>query len=521
VTSQRARRTGRWHAVLLSAAIALSACTTQAVPVLPRSVSVTLDADGESRRLTTEAATVQELLTHAGITLNGLDRVSPSEVAALADGMTVAVTRVLEDTQVVTQTVPFGKQVVRDADVPEGEAQLLQSGRSGVLARHYRITYENSVETGRVLTREELVQEPRDEVRLIGTKAQMRNVPVSGTLAYLSGQDAWVVRESSFQVRRLTSFGDLDGRVFTLSEDGSRLVFTRSATETDVLNETWMVRTTEASPNPVPLGLRDVVWAAWSPTEDQIAWSSAEVVEPAPGWRGKNDLWRATVTSRNTLVSRREIVEAGAGGGYGWWGTRYAWAPDGDALAFSKPESVGIIPLPTGDPVTIADFAGYRTFSSWAWNPEPGWTPTSDLLALVIHDGGDPDEPEESPVFNLLLTDPTGTTSATLAMEVGMWSTPRFSPNGEMLLFGRALVPYQSATSPYALFLADRDGSGQRQVYGGQDGGLALPEWSWHPEGHGIAFIELGDVRLLPVGEDDLAIEVLTDDGNITQFVWR
>ena len=52
-------------------------------------------------------------------------------------------------------------------------------------------------------------------------------MPITGTLAYLSNQDAWVIRGSSFQVRRLTNLGDLDGRVFALSPDGAYLLFTR------------------------------------------------------------------------------------------------------------------------------------------------------------------------------------------------------------------------------------------------------------------------------------------------------
>ena len=516
----KTRRIMNCGSALIVLGLLIGACSAPPIAPLPRTVTVTLLVDGEQRELTSEAPTVRALLSEASLSLGDLDTVSPPEITALTDKMTITVVRVIQSSEVVTQTVPFGRQVVRDAEVPEGETRLLQSGQSGVLARHYRITFEDSVEAERVLIREELVQEPRDEVRLTGTQVQLQNVPIIGTLAYLSNQDAWVIRGSSFQTRRLTNLGNLDGRVFSLSSDGSRLIFTRATTETEILNELWVVRTTEAAPDPLPLGLGGVLWAAWSPVADQIAWSTAEVNEQAPGWRGRNDLWRATVTERNTLVSRREIREAEAGGGYGWWGTRYVWAPDGRSLAYSRPESVGIVDLLDGTLSTIVEFAAFRTYSSWSWNPEPAWSADSSFMAVVVHDSSDPEKPEESPVFSLLLAEAPGTYSATLAMEVGMWSTPRFAPDSQELLFGRATIPYQSATSPYALYLTDRDGSGQRQLYLAEDNrGLDLPEWSWSPDGSSVVFVEHGDVKRLTLATS--VTEALTDDGNVMQFAWR
>ncbi len=520
----KARRIIKCGSVLMVLGLLIGACSFPAVAPLSRTLNVTLLVDGEQRELTSEASTVRALLSEASVSLGNLDTVSPPEVTALTDEMTITVVRVVQRSEVVTQTVPFGRQMVRDADVPEDETRLLQSGQSGVLARHYRITFEDSLEAERVLIREELVQEPRDEVRLIGTQVQLQNVPVAGTLAYLSSQDAWVIRGSSYQVRRLTNLGDLDGRVFSLSRDGSRLLFTRATTETETLNELWLVRTTEATPSPVPMGLRDVLWAAWSPAADQIAWSTAEVMEQAPGWRGQNDLWRAMVTDRNTLISRRELREAEAGGGYGWWGTRYVWAPDGKSLAYSRPESVGIVDVLDGGLSTIVEFAAFRTYSSWSWNPEPAWSADGNFMSVVVHDGSDPEKPEESPVFSLLLAEADGAYSATLAIEVGMWSTPRFAPDSQLLLFGRATIPYQSATSVYALYLTDRDGSGQRQLYPAEgSGGLDLPEWAWSPDGSSVVFIELGDIKRLTLGaaEGRPATEALTDDGNVRLFAWR
>ncbi|MBN1249885.1 MAG: G5 domain-containing protein [Anaerolineae bacterium] len=501
-----------------------SACTS-APPIAAPDRVVRLIADGDERMIQTQATTVRDLLNETGVVLDELDRVTPAETSLVLPSMTVTVLRVSQETEVITQTVPFGRQVVRDAGqqggaaLRVGESRLLQSGQPGVIERHYRITFEDGTEVDRALVREVLVQEPRDEIRLVGTRGAPENVPITGTLAYLSNQDAWLIRDSSFHARRLTNLGDLDGRVFALSPDGDRLLFTRTATETDYLNDLWLVRTTEASPNPVPLGAANLLWADWAPDGDAIAWTTAEVREQAPGWRGQNDLWRAAVTTRNTLVSRREVLEAEAGGGYGWWGTRYAWSPNGELLAYSRPESVGVVDITQGIADELLRFPAFRTFSSWSWNPDIAWSPDSSFLATGVHIPDSSENPEESPVFNLVQISVVDGYSATLAVEVGMWASPEFSPDGQSLLFGRAIVPYLSATSRYNLYLTDRDGSGQRQIYGPAEGGLELPAWLWGPDGSGVGFIAYGDVHWLELPSGN--VEVITDEGGVTRLDWR
>lgn len=489
----------------------------------PRAASpdaVTLIVDGRERTLTTDAPTVGALLNETGVMLSDLDRVTPPEVTAVYDGLTVKVVRVVEQTKVITQTVPYERQVVRDANVPAGESRLLQSGRSGVLERRYRVIIEDGEEAERALVQEALVQQPRDEVRLVGTKAQLQNVPITGTLAFLSKQDAWVMRESSFQIRRVTHLGDLDGRVFTLSPDGQRLLFTRTTTETEHLNELWLVDTNVASADPEPLDLQDVLWADWAPNGETLAWTTAEVIEQAPGWRGHNDLWLARLTDRDTLISRRSVLEPEAGGGYGWWGTRYVWSPQGDLLAYSRPDCIGVVDLDDETATELLSFPPFRTYSSWAWNPALTWSPEGEFLSGVIHVSDDSEKPEESPIFNLMAIDHTGGYSATLAVEVGMWATPHYAPDGDQLLFGRALIPYQSVTSAYTVHVIDRDGSDQARIYAPAGTlGLDVPEWVWSPDGRAIAFLQFGDVYLLPLGADEP--DALSQDGSVTALQWR
>ncbi len=516
-----------WRSVrglILTLVMLASACTT--LPLPNKQLQVTLKADGKSQNLETEVFTVRDILNEAGVALGELDYVTPPETTKLTQGLLVTVIRVEERTETYTETLPFGRQVMRDANVAAGKSQLLQSGQAGVLERVYRIVLEDGVEVERTLVQETITQPPRDETLLVGIKQQVQTVSITGTLAYISQQDAWIVRENNRQRRRLTSWGDLDGRVFTLSPDGDRLLFTRAViTQSEHINELWVIRTGEADPNPLPLSLNDLLWADWAPDSTlknaRIAWTTAEPIERAPGWRGRNDLWTGVLTERNVLTSRREILKAESGGGYGWWGARYVWDPQGEKLAFSRPESVGVVTLSQARSTTLLTFPAYRTYSSWAWNPALAWDPAGEFIAATIHSltpGGK--EPEESPVFDLWLIEATGAYSAEIAAEVGMWSTPGFSHAGDALLFGRAAIPYQSDTSAHRLCLIDRDGSNAHCIYPkGENPGVETPSWQWGPDDHTLAFIQYGDIYMFTLAEE--TAQPFTDEGTVTLLTWK
>ncbi len=511
------RRNSALHCALGLALLFLVACTS--LPTAPR--RVTVHVDQENRTVETEAQIVRDLLQELGVTLENLDRVTPPETAELTDGLTITVTRVQQSTETLTETVPFGRQVVRDASIPEGESRLLEAGRTGILERVYRITEEDGEVIDRTLVRESVTQPPRDEVLMVGTRPQVRTVAIDGTLVYLHNQDAWVIRGSNRSRRRLTALGDLDSLIFSLSPDGTELLFTRTVTGTEHINDLWMVHTTQADPTPIPLNLSDLLWAGWSPDGERIAWTTAELVERPPGWRGQNDLWIATLTENSTLNSRRQILEpeAGGGGGYGWWGTRYAWAPEGETLAYSRANEIGVVDLSRRERTPLLIFPPYRTYSSWAWNPTVEWAPAGDFLATGVHHSTPGIEPEESPIFDLWIVEASGAYSVPLAAEVGMWTTPRFSPSGETLLFGRAEVPYRSEDSDYTLCLIDRDGSNKHCLLTGEDTSISLPVWHWSPDGEQILFIQRGDLFLLPLRDE--GVIPITDEGGITALDWK
>ncbi len=505
--------------IALSGLLALTLLACTQLPSYPQ--RVTLVVGGTPQTLETDAETVRDILQEMDITLEDLDRITPAENTRIQEGMTITVTRVVQHFETITKTLPFERQVIKDASIPQDETRLLQAGQEGVHASVYRITLEDGKQVERTLVREVIREAPQDEILMIGTQIQIQPQPITGTLAYLNRQDAWLMQNSSSNRRRVTSLGDLDERVFAISPDGTRLLFTRAVTQAEHINALWLIHTDQADADPITLKVNDVLWADWSPNGERIAWTTAEPSERASGWRGKNDLQTAILTSQDRLISRREVLKPEAGGGYGWWGTRYTWAPNSESLAYTRPDEVGVVNVYNGKRQTLAYFPAYRTYSTWAWHPHVAWSPDGKFISTILHSAA-PNrvDPEESPVFDLWAIEATGAYSAAMATEVGMWSAPTYAPSGETLLFGRARIPYQSQRSEYTLCTLDRDGSNRICVYPPDDErGPERPVWDWSPDGKSIYFILQGDLYL--ISPTDATPLRLTNEGSITQVVWK
>jgi hypothetical protein len=211
----------------------------------PEQVNVSLTSDGETQELILpQGSTVRDALRSASITLAELDRVRPPETSLLISGTPITVTRVIQTSEQVTETIPYGSQTQPDTTLLPGERRILQAGRNGILATNYRLTYEDGRLINRVELGQEVIATPVPEIARVGLKDDFNTVPLSGTLVYLSNNNAYVMRDVSGNKRALTTEGDLDAHVFSLSPDGRWLLYTRGNTST--LNSLWIVDTAPA-----------------------------------------------------------------------------------------------------------------------------------------------------------------------------------------------------------------------------------------------------------------------------------
>ncbi|MEU1556359.1 ubiquitin-like domain-containing protein [Streptomyces scabiei] len=138
--------------------------------------TVTIMADGRTRTIRTNAATVGEAVEQAGITLRGEDTTSVDSSGFPRDGQTVTVLRVTGSTEVREVPVPFRVHRVEDPSLFRGTEVVERAGRPGTRRITYALRTVNGVRQRPRLLRTELVREPRDQVVKVGTKAMPTSV---------------------------------------------------------------------------------------------------------------------------------------------------------------------------------------------------------------------------------------------------------------------------------------------------------------------------------------------------------
>ncbi|MBN1314712.1 MAG: G5 domain-containing protein [Anaerolineales bacterium] len=531
-------RTKTW--IILVLLLFIAACNRISNPLrasTPSQITVTVIADGDVRTITTSAVTVAEVLEKAQVHLGELDIVEPGEYLAVEEGMAITVIRVLEQFLTTESEIYYEQKIVRNEALPEGDRRLLQAGQTGLEQAVFRIEYHDGVEVDRRMVKREVLQPAVDEIVMVGVKGVVTPVSIPGTLAYISGGNGVIMRTSSANRTALVTTGDLDGRVFSLSPDGRRLLFTRSVPYTSPLtgtlpafNSLWIIATTQilTTSRPISLEVESVLWANWSPDGDRVAYSTAKPIPQAPGWEANNDLWLID-WYENGYFSSEQLLESSSGGIYGWWGGQFAWSPNGQYLAYGRANEIGIIDLETGEQDVLQSFSVYHTYSEWVWTPKLTWSPDSLYLAAVVH--GPPIGPEaleDSQVFDLWVWAIDDSISLPLSERTGMWSMPAWSPmekqgpeQASRIAYLQAREPLESANSTYSLWIMDRDGS-EARLYFPPEGeiGLQPQPIAWSPEGNQIALVYGGDLYLVNATNSGVDSRPLTSDGCNSNPVW-
>jgi resuscitation-promoting factor RpfB len=504
-------------------------------------VTVTLVADGKSFQMQAPAgSTVQEALTRAGITLSSLDRVDPPVYTLLSEGAEVHVIRVIEEFEVEQVVIPFERQVIRNETLPEGETRLSQPGQNGLQEITYRRVFEDGSETARSIVRSIIVEEAIPEVVMVGSQTPFLSVSIPGRLAYLSAGNAWVMEGTTGNRSPVVTTGDLDGRIFRLSEDGRWLLYTRSdGSGEDSINSLWAARLDESASLLVDFKVVNVVhFAQFAPGSALAAYSTVEPRATAPGWQANNDLSLVPLSASGFLGSKNTALEINSGGVYGWWGTQFAFGPGADEIAYARPDSVGLVDLAENSLRLLMDVIPYQTGADWAWVPGMNWSPDGQFLFVVSHAAPEGDEsPETSPQFDLVAVPIEAGAPIRLATQVGMFAYPVPSPfldqeegasgrKNYLVAYLQAISPLQSESSRYRLVVMDRDASNRKTLFPSEgEPGLNPQVVVWSPSsmsqdgGYMIAVLHQDNIWL--VNTSDGQAQQITGDGLISRIDWR
>jgi hypothetical protein len=334
--------------------------------------------------------------------------------------------------------------------------------------------------------------------------------------------------------RPIVTTGDLDGRIFSLSPDGQWLLFTRkiSTSGNDTINSLWVINISDSKAKPIDLNIKNIVhFADWVPGQSRtISYSTVEPRSTSPGWQANNDLHLLSFDVNGKITDQKEIISTNSGGIYGWWGTYFAWSPDGTMLAYARPDEVGLVDLVNGTFSPKLKIVPLQTHSDWAWVPPINWSPDDSTIFTVVHNPGSGQvSAEESQEFSveaiLIKYGPV----VSLVQQSGMFAYPVSSPglvgNQYQVCFLQAVFPDQSDASRYQLDIMDQDGANRRALFPNEGSqGLDPQQIVWAPRetedsGGLIAFIYQGNIWFL----DTVTGETyqITGDGLTSAINWK
>ena len=141
----------------------------------PRNVTVAVD--GATVAKSTSSTTVEQLLAELQLALGPLDRVTPALDAPITEGLAIAVARVSEKTTTDTASIAPGTVRNDDANLYQGQTQVVTPGEAGQRTITYKETWVDGQLESRVEVGSEVNKAATDRVLAVGTKERPAAAP--------------------------------------------------------------------------------------------------------------------------------------------------------------------------------------------------------------------------------------------------------------------------------------------------------------------------------------------------------
>jgi uncharacterized protein YabE (DUF348 family) len=139
--------------------------------------TVTIDAAGKKRKVTTTTQTVAGALKAAKIVVDSNDKLSVKPTARLVDGAFFRYIKVTVSSQTKKVTVAH-KTVRKNTDkLDRGDTKVDTEGRSGVRTLTYRVVRHNGKTVSKTQTGSKITKKPVTKVVLVGTKEEEKKEP--------------------------------------------------------------------------------------------------------------------------------------------------------------------------------------------------------------------------------------------------------------------------------------------------------------------------------------------------------
>ncbi len=137
---------------------------------------IVLNDGGEEERVWAISTTVGDFLKDKGIKLNELDRVKPDLDEKVKKDSKIIITRVKKVTDVVEEPIDFSVVTKKDNNLLSGREKVVQQGETGKVQRKYEVVLENGKEVSKKLISEKIIKEAKDKIVAVGTKQPVQTV---------------------------------------------------------------------------------------------------------------------------------------------------------------------------------------------------------------------------------------------------------------------------------------------------------------------------------------------------------
>lgn len=137
---------------------------------ISKAVSITLTADGSTRKINRIPSTVEEFLALVNVTYDEDDIIEPSLDHQLKEGDKVVVKRVVKETVVREEPIPYSTEKVKDYNMQIGTIKVTQEGANGLAKNTYLITYIDGKESKKELTNSETLTPATNKIVKYGLK---------------------------------------------------------------------------------------------------------------------------------------------------------------------------------------------------------------------------------------------------------------------------------------------------------------------------------------------------------------
>ena len=141
----------------------------EATITINRARRVTVRYCGDTRVVTSQGETVEQLLQRLNLKITEDDVVSHGRNEIVSDGMVLTVDRVITCRETFSAAISHETRYCDDDTLPLGAERILEEGADGELLRTADVTYRNGVETHRSILSETMVRPPVTEVVGVGS----------------------------------------------------------------------------------------------------------------------------------------------------------------------------------------------------------------------------------------------------------------------------------------------------------------------------------------------------------------